>query len=314
MKTALVPLTSLIIPDFESPGSKVDDDVLKRSIEADLKAGGLGIQQPLAVLQDGRRYIVARGLRRIRAAKALGITKVPIAIFPLKKGETPESYAPVLRVILDKRQDLLPSQRCTMIEQLKKQFGMTNLEVSQYLGVDQDTITNWLAIRHYVPEVVEAIDSGRLAQRAARVFDGMTEKGQRHIWKRHEKELTAEGAGRASRLAEHKALRAQYSPDDHPEFYRKPEVAARRLNRKKGARTKKAPRPSYTEDEKDRLMKSFNMREVELAAAKAELKTINRQLTAAIAPIAAIIRNEKLWKLVPERMKGQLERFAEVYI
>lgn len=309
---AFVSIDLLDVPEeFERTASKVDDDILRRSVEASERAGQGGIQQPLAVLEkpDGR-YVVARGTRRIRVARSLGIAKVPIAIFETPEGETPEEYAPRLRLILEIRQDLMPSQKAELIAQIKAQFKKTNLALSHELGVDQDTLTNWLSVRNYVPEVVEAMDAGLLTMQAARVFDGMSEKGQRAVWKAHGKELTKEGAGRL-----HKTFRAQYPPTEYPTYYKDPEKAHRRIKgTKPGVKRQVKPRASYTSDEKRKLLRSYEFKAAELESDKEELESIKAKIAAATPIISALIRNKRLWALVPEEMRPEIERFAEVYL
>jgi hypothetical protein len=56
------------------------------------------------------------------------------------------------------------------------------------------------------------------------------------------------------------------------------------------------------------------MKEIELKTGQEELGQMKREIKAAIPPLAAIMRNEDLWRLVPEEMKPELERFKEVYI
>lgn len=305
MKAAFVPIELLdVLEEFERPPVQQDDDVLRRSIEAG------SIQQPLAVLErDGGRYLVVRGTRRRRIAKELGLPKVPVAIFETPKGETPEEYAPRLRLILELRQDLTPSQRASLIERIKSQYKMTNKAVAKYLGVDEDSITNWLVVRKYVPEIVEALDNESLTMQAARVFDGMNEKGQRAVWKALAPRLTEPGAGYSRN-----ELRAEFSPEEYPEYYVNPEKMTRRAVRRSGKSKASTSKASFTSEEKRRLIKSFEFQQDELDAAKDELKMFNQQITAAAPILAAVIRNRNLWRLVPEDMKPEIERFAELYI
>ncbi len=206
------------------------------------------------------------------------------------------------------RQDLLPSQKCALVEELKARFKMQNKQVAAYLGVDQDTITNWLAIRNYIPEVAQAVDSERLTMVAARVFDGLSTKGQEIIWKRHEKDLTGSGKNGV-----HKRLRALYPPADHPTYYRQPGLVAERLARKVAKRKSKGT-PTITTNEKRRLMSSVEMKEIELREGVEEERRLKAEIQASIAPLAAIMRSEKLMALVPEETREELERFAEIYI
>jgi ParB/RepB/Spo0J family partition protein len=311
MKTQLIPISQLDAPsEWHRKPSKVDDDALRRSIEeGEAQKPGAGIQQPLVVLPNGgKRFLVVDGIRRMKVAGLLGVDKVRVVVDEPPAGEDPKAYARRLRFLLDElRQDLRPSQRAELIEKLKSQFGMSNLDVSQYLGVDQDSITNWLAIRRYIPEVVEAMDRGLLTQQAARVFDGMSERGQKRIWKTHADDLMG-GALR------HRELRAMYGPTEHPDYYRDPEKIQRRLTKKGPGKRAKVARPSFTPAEKRRLSTSFEMKEIELRTAKDELQQYGREINASIPLVAAITRNERLWAMVPDEMRDELSRFAEVYV
>ncbi len=310
MKTQLIPISQLDAPsEWHRKPSKVDDDALRRSIEeGEAQKPGAGIQQPLVVLPaGGKRFLVVDGIRRMKVAGLLGVEKVRVVVDDPPAGEDPKAYARRLRFLLDElRQDLRPSQRAELIEKLKSQFGMSNLAVSQYLGVDQDSITNWLAIRRYIPEVVEAMDRGLLTQQAARVFDGMSERGQKRIWKTHADDLMG-GALR------HKEVRAMYGPTEHPDYYKDPEKIARRLTKKQPGKRAKVSRPSFTPQEKRRLLTSFTFKDSELSVAKGELQQINREITASIPVVSAIIRNERLHAHIPPDMMEELRVFGEHY-
>lgn len=304
MKSALIAADRIIVPDFvERPLSKVADDRDRRSIEAH------GIQQPLVLVADGARLLLAKGLRRLRIAKSLGLGKVPYVEAPVPKGYTPEDYVRELRLALDMhRADLLPSQKCALVEDLKQRFSMQNKQLAAYLGIDQDSVTNWLAVRNYIPEVVVALDRERMTMGAARVFDGMSEKGQQAVWKKHSEELS--GSGKAG---VHKHIRKLYPPASFPAFYRQPELVASRLARKATKRKAKGA-PTITSNEKRRMMSSVELKSIELSEGQGDLKKMETEIQAAIAPIAAIMRAEKLWALVPEDMRPEIERFAEVFI
>lgn len=305
MKATTLSIDHIEVPeDVERSHDKVADDLLRKSIEQG------GVQQPLVVVPgDGNKYLLVDGLRRLRAARALGIGKVPAVVDTVPKGLTAEEYRRRLRFILDEhRQDLLPSQKAELIETLKKMFSMNHKQVSAYLGIDQDSVTNWLAVKNYIPEVVTALDTTRLTMRAARTFDGMSEEGQQKVWQAHGKELM-EGSG--SKL--HKSVRAQYPPTEFPSYYREPEMMAQRLARKQGKRKSKA-RTIIPPDEKKRLMQSLDVKETELRDGQEELKQMKAEINAATPIVAAIFRNEKFLAQVPEEMREELERFAEIYV
>lgn len=299
-----VAISEIVVPaEFvREESSKVDDDILAKSIREG------GVQQPLVLLRDGDGYRLVKGSRRLAVARALGLPRVPAVVDTLPDGEQIDDYARRLRFILDEhRQDLMPSQRAALIEKMKETLGLSSKQVAAYLGVDQDSITNWLAIRRYTPSIVKAMDSGALTQKSARVFDGMTPAGQDRVWQLHGEMLCA-GAGDV-----HKELRAKYPPEQFPAFYRNPERIAARLERKAGTRKSKG-RVDYSAAEKKRLMHSVDMKEAEIAEFRAEAKELKKEIDEATPVIRAIIANKKLWAMVPESMRAELERFGEVYV
>lgn len=303
MNSTIVALDHITVPPYVSrPLSKVADSRDMESVRA------VGIQQPLILVQEGDRLLLADGLRRLRIARSLGLGKVPALIYPLPRGEDASAYVSELRFALDfHRQALLPSQKCGLIEQLKERYGMTNKQVAASLGIDPDSVTNYMAVRNYIAPVVEALDAGRLTQQHARTFDGMTEEGQQYVWKRHSRDL-CEGTG----ADWHKELRAAYGPEKYPQFYRNPDLTKKRLAQKQGKRNGTA-RPTITHAEKRRLSASLEMKDLELREGAAEEKRLKAEISAAIAPLAAIMRSERLLALVPAEMREEIERFQEIF-
>lgn len=302
MRTALLSPDDIVVPEYvDRPYSKVKDDLLRKSIEQG------GIHEDIIIMEGSNKLV--DGLNRLRIARAIGMPKVPVAFHELPEGRDEDDYIKETRFMVDElRQDLLPSQKASMITELKTRFNMTHGQVSAYLGIAPDSVTNWLAVKSYIEPVVEAMDAGRLTMQAARVFDGLSEKGQKHIWRHHSKELMSESGADA-----HKTFRKLYPPESHSEFYRAPELVAQRLKRVHGKRTSRT-RHNITADEKRRLMSSFELREGELKLAKDEEKQYREEIAASIPILSAIIRTEALWSMVPKEMKPELERFQEIYI
>lgn len=299
MKTThLSPDQLTILPVIaERSQSRVADSFLRNSI-----AKG-GIQQPLIAVRDGERILLVKGVRRLRIARALDMKRVPVLVYDAPEGADVERYVKELRFVLFHRQDLMPSQKAALVATLKERFQMTNAQVAAYLGIASDSVTNWQAAQRYLPPIVAAMDAGRLTMQAARVFDGLTETGQKAIWKAHSKDLMASGA------TAHKRLRAQYPPASFPDFYRDAGLIAKRLKMKGGKRASRGMSPG----EKQRLADSCEIKEIEVREGKAKLLTMERQIKAAIPLVAAVLRNPEVLALVPAEMRPELERFGEAY-
>lgn len=290
------------VPDYvERPFSKIQDSRDTESIRT------VGIQQPLVCVRDGNaRLLLADGLRRLRIARSLNLPKVPILVAPVPAGYDCDTYIRELRLALDvHRQDLVASQKAQLIETLKERFGMNNKQVAAFLGCDQDSVTNWMAVRSYIPEVVTAMDAGEITMQMARCFDGMSEKGQRRVLRDHG-ELIRNGRGSV-----HKEIRELYPPEENPTFYRNAALTAKRLAQKKRP---KGERPTATRAEKRRLEVSLDMKERELDEGRIELERLKKEIEASISPLSAILRSEKLRSMIPKEMDPELERFGEIYL
>lgn len=304
MKAGLLPTDEITIPPYvERSHDRVNDDLLRKSIERG------GIQQPLVVTEHEGKHLLIDGLRRIRVARALKLAKVPVVFDEVAPGIEIQDYIERIRFIIDNaRQDLLPSQKAQSLEQLKAPpFNFTHKQLAAYVGIAPDSVTNWLAVRNYIPPVVEALDLGHISQQGARVFDGLTQKGQEWMWRNHHDEIVSEAGG-----VVHERLRALYPPEAHPEFYRQPELIAQRLTRK-GQTRKSKPRPHLTTDEKRRLMNDLQMRELELKAGEQEIAELKARRNASVIPIRGILRSETLRAMVPKETAWELEQWAKIY-
>lgn len=301
-----IPIDLIDVPsEYESDEpDAVKDDAVRRSIQK------FGVQQSVIVFPNKKRFTLVKGGRRVRLSEELRLKDVPAIVHVPPAGvEDLVRYRNRIRFILTQaRQDLKPSQRAELIISLMAMFGMKQKDVAAYLGVDAGSITNWLAIKNYIPPVVKALDAGEITQFAARSFDGMSPSGQRQVWKAHRDDLGTIPAGKM-----HKLIRTEYHPEKHPEFYIAPEKTAEKLTRTRKKRASKT-RPKLTRSEKDLLLNDLGLRETELKDSQAELAQLKKEITLATAPIRAILRSADLVAMLPEEVKAEFERFGEVYI
>jgi ParB/RepB/Spo0J family partition protein len=299
-----VGISAIQVPEkYRRRRNVVEDDKLRQSIEQ------TGVQQPLVISHvGGGKYVLIDGYRRLEVARYLKLEEVPCVIDTVPDGVAPEDYRDRMRFILDEhRQDLFPTQRATLIKTLKKNFDMNNKQVGQYLGVDATTVSNWLMLESYVPEVARAVDAGEITQHAARVFEGMTAAGQRKLWKGHRAELKEVSPPKL-----HRTLREKYHPKNHPDLYNRPEKVIRQLERVQGKRTAKR-RPIITKANRELLSSNIELREAELRDAERDLERYKLEITLAARIIRAILQNEKLVALIPQTKISEFERFAEIY-
>ena len=128
-----------------------------------------GIIQPLTVrrLATGYYQIVA-GERRWRAAKAAGLTQVPVVII-----EADDRKVMELGLIENlQREDLNPAEEARGFRTLMEEYGLTQEQVAQQMGKSRPAIANTLRLLALPDEVMALVEDGSLSAGHARAILG----------------------------------------------------------------------------------------------------------------------------------------------
>lgn len=126
-----------------------------------------GILEPLIVTeQDGGRFELIAGERRLRAAKALGLLTVPVVVRHADDLEKLE-----LSLIENlQRQDLNPIEEAEGYRELIEAFGLTQEEAAKRCGKSREAISNALRMLDLPGEMQQAVANGRLTAAHARIL------------------------------------------------------------------------------------------------------------------------------------------------
>lgn len=166
-----------------------------------------GILQPLTVTpQDGGRYQLVAGHRRLAAAQRAGLAAVPAII---RHGVTDTTALELMLVENCQRRDLNPVERAEAYGALLRR-GRSQAEIATETGVSQSTVSYFLALLDLDDKSREQVRSGKLtaseAVRAVRRTRRKTRKakGPTAAYKWEPDYLTASHplARRAARLCE----------------------------------------------------------------------------------------------------------------
>lgn len=126
--------------------------------------GESGLQEPPVVWNDGGRFVVMHGERRIRAMKLRGDTHVEVRVVAC-----PESAAKLIELQLvsnSQRVDLNPLDRAHAIQSLLD-HGLSPQDVGRKLVCNPSQITKALAPLKLSPELQAEIAAGRLSADSA---------------------------------------------------------------------------------------------------------------------------------------------------
>ncbi|HEY6549217.1 MAG TPA: ParB/RepB/Spo0J family partition protein [Vicinamibacteria bacterium] len=117
-----------------------------------------GVIQPLLVRRKGDRYEVIAGERRLRAAQALGLPRLPVVV-----RDVPDDRLLELALVENiQRAELTPLEEAQAYERLHQELGLTQEEIAQRVGKERSTIANTLRLLRLPREVRELLSQGRL--------------------------------------------------------------------------------------------------------------------------------------------------------
>lgn len=160
---------SLIVPNPNQPRRVFDDHKINELADS-IKASGM--LQPLVVRTRAGGYELIAGERRLRAARRLGLSEVPIVIH-----ETADPNSLLLALVENlQREDLNPIEEAEAFAQLQERFELTQEQVSGKVGRSRSAVANSLRLLSLPDEVKGHVSRGELAAGQARALLGLEDR------------------------------------------------------------------------------------------------------------------------------------------
>ena len=208
-----------IDPNPRQPRGSFNEEPLQElttSIEA------VGVLQPIVVRPSGERYQIVMGERRVRAARAAGLDRIPAIV------RTTEDDQMLRDALLENvhREDLNPLEEAAAYEQLLLDFGITQEELAARLGRSRPVIANAMRLLRLPGSVQRRIAARTLSAGHARAVASLEDPVQQE---RLADRIVAEGL--TVRMAEELAQRIKngeplLGPDERAPVRARPTVQA----------------------------------------------------------------------------------------
>jgi ParB family chromosome partitioning protein len=146
--------------DFEPQALKELSDSIKEH----------GLIQPITVRHlEANKYQLISGERRLRASKMAGLTEIP-AYIRLANDETMMEMALIENI---QRQDLNAVEIAITFDRLMKEFSLTHDKLSERVGKERSTITNYVSLLKLPPEIQTGIQKGKISMGHAKALKNM---------------------------------------------------------------------------------------------------------------------------------------------
>lgn len=206
-----------IQPNRFQPRKQIDPARLE-ALAASIRQSG--VMQPILVRarKGGSGYELIAGERRWRAAQLAGIQVLPALVRDIDDSQAAE-WAVVENL---QREDLDPIERAESFQSLITQFGLTQSQIAERVGLDRSSVANTIRLNNLDDDTKADVRSGRLSQGHAkallaiadsRIRRTLAKSTLRHNWtvRRLEREVESFAnaqsgrppAARQSRKAQH---------------------------------------------------------------------------------------------------------------
>jgi ParB family chromosome partitioning protein len=161
-------------PNPLQPRKRFDPDGLA-SLTASITEHG--VIQPIVVTETIDGYQLVAGERRLRAAQAAGLDRIPAVVRQLADREQLE----VALVENLQREDLDPLETADAYRQLIQEFGFSQDDLAARVGRARSTVANTLRLLDLAPGVQAAVADGRLSEGHGRALGGLPQELQDRV-------------------------------------------------------------------------------------------------------------------------------------
>ena len=151
-----------LIDRNENQPRKIFDEVAMTELVNSIRIHG--IITPLILVKRGERYMIIAGERRWRAAKRAGLRTVPAIIRDYTEAQIKE----ISLIENIQRENLNPIEKARGLRKLLDDYGLTQQELADKLGMSRSGLTNNVRILNLDPRVIDLVLEYNFSERQCR--------------------------------------------------------------------------------------------------------------------------------------------------
>lgn len=145
-----------LTPNLFQPRKNFDKEKMEE-LKGSIKKHG--IIQPIVVRKMANGYEIVAGERRLKAAKEIGLKKIPAII----KSINNEKSLEIALVENIQREDLNPVEQANAFKRLIDEFNLTQQELAEVTGKSRALVTNTIRLLKLNPEIQKSISEGKIS-------------------------------------------------------------------------------------------------------------------------------------------------------
>lgn len=159
-KVELIKITK-IEPNRDQPRKKFDEEKLEELANS-IKQ--YGVIQPIIVMPKDDYYQIVAGERRWRASKKAGLTEMPCLV----RTKTEQENREIALIENIQRENLNPIEKARGLRKLLDDYGLTQQELADKLGMSRSGLTNNVRILNLDPRVIDLVLEYNFSERQCR--------------------------------------------------------------------------------------------------------------------------------------------------
>lgn len=156
--------TDQIKPNKYQPRKQFNNEKLQELANS-LKENGI-IQPIIVTTKDKSEYELIAGERRLEASKLAGFNEIPVII----RSVSPKEQLQFAIIENVQREDLTAIEEAKAYQQLNEDFKLTHAQISEIVGKDRATITNFIRLLKLSREVQQMILDEKISSGHARAI------------------------------------------------------------------------------------------------------------------------------------------------